>query len=100
MQQYQTQRQGHSQGQQQQLVMTVPPQVITTKDHLYLKDQLSWELVAMKKCSHFAAECSDPEIAQAIGQAGQMHQRHYNLLLKHLQNDNTAEMQWVQQLQQ
>ncbi|MFM9278497.1 ferritin family protein [Paenibacillus jiagnxiensis] len=96
MQQNQTQ----GQGQQQQLVMTVPPQVITTKDHLYLKDQLSWELVAMKKCSHFAAECSDPEIAQAIEQAGQMHQRHYNLLLKHLQNDNSAEMEWVQQLQQ
>jgi hypothetical protein len=85
---------------QQQAVMQVPPQVITTKDYLYLKDQLSWELLAMKKCRHFAQECSDPEIGQAIDRAGQMHQRHYNLLLKHLQNNNTAEMQKVQQLQQ
>lgn len=88
-----------TQGQIQPLI-AVPPQVITIKDHLYLKDQLSWELVTMKKCHHFAAECSDAEIAQAIEQAGQMHQRHYNLLLKHLQNDNTAEMQSIQQLPQ
>ncbi|PLR76018.1 hypothetical protein CU633_18095 [Bacillus sp. V3-13] len=86
--------------QQQQPVMQQPPQVITTKDHLYLKDQLSWELIAMKKCRHFANECSDPEIIQAIDKAGQMHQRHYELLLKHLQNNNKTEMQKVHQLQQ
>ncbi|MDP4099431.1 hypothetical protein OIN60_22195 [Paenibacillus sp. P96] len=95
MQQNQTQGQG-----QQQPILSVPPQVITIKDHLYLKDQLSWELITMKKCSHFAAECSDPEIAQAIQQAGQMHERHYELLLKHLHNNNTMEMQRVQQFQQ
>ncbi|MBN2981699.1 MULTISPECIES: hypothetical protein [Cohnella] len=93
----QTQAQGQ---QQQQPVMQQPPQVITTKDHLYLKDQLSWELLAMKKCSHFAGECTDQEIRQAIDQAGQMHKRHYELLLKHLQHNNTAEMQKVRQLQQ
>ncbi|UVI29198.1 hypothetical protein [Paenibacillus spongiae] len=87
MQQYQTQGQ-----QQQQPVMMQPPQVITTKDCLYLKDQLSWELIAMKKCHHLAQECTDPEIRQAIDQAGQMHQRHYQLLVKHLQNNNNAEM--------
>ena len=87
------------QTQVQQTAMTLPPQVITTKDHLYLKDQLSWELIAMKKCRHFAAECTDPEIRQAIDQAGQMHQRHYQLLLRHLQTNNTAAMQSVQQFQ-
>jgi len=86
--------------QQQQPILMQPPQVITTKDHLYLKDQLSWELVAMKKCRHFAQECQDPEIRQAIDQAGEMHQRHYNMLLQHLQNDNTAQMQSVHQYQQ
>lgn len=94
MQQHQTS------GQQQQPVMQRPPQVITTKDFTYVKDQLSWELIAMKKCRHFAQECSDSEIAEAIDRAGQMHQRHYGLLLKHLQNNNTAEMAKVQQLQQ
>lgn len=84
----------------QQPLMMQPPQVITTKDYLYLKDQLSWELIAMKKCRHFAQECIDPEIVQAIDKAGQMHLRHYEMLLKHLQNDNNAQMQQVQQMQQ
>lgn len=85
--------------QQQQPLMATPPQVITTKDIQYLKDQLSWELLAMKKCHHFAKECSDPEIKTAIDMAGQMHQRHYNLLVKHLKNNNTAEMAKVPQMQ-
>lgn len=94
-------QQTQQQGQQQQPTMQVPPQVITTKDHIYLKDQLSWLLLAMKKCHHYAQECTDTQIAQAIDQAGQMHQRHYMLLLKHLQNDNTSAMQNVhQQMQQ
>jgi light-regulated signal transduction histidine kinase (bacteriophytochrome) len=84
---------------QQQPVMMQPPQVVTIKDCLYLKDQLSWELIAMKKCHHFAQECIDIEIKQALEQAGQMHQRHYQLLLKHLQNNNTAEMTKFQQMQ-
>ena len=90
----------NQQQEQQQPTFSQPPKVITTKDILYLKDQLSWELVAMKKCYHFARECSDSDISQAIDQAGQMHQRHYELLLKHLQNDNTAEMKTVQQKMQ
>lgn len=93
--------QSQTQGQQQQQpILPEPPQVITTKDCMYLKDQMSWELIAMKKCRHFAAECSDPEIAQIMDRAGQMHQRHFEMILKHLQNDNTTEMQRVQQLQQ
>jgi hypothetical protein len=87
------------QAQQQQPVLMQPPNVITTKDFLYLKDQLSWELLAMKKCHHFAQECMDAEIKQSLEQAGQMHQRHYELLLKHLQNNNPAEMTKVQQMQ-
>lgn len=79
--------------------MSVPPQVITTKDSQYLKDQLSWEILAMKKCSHFAKECTDPEIRTAIDKAGQMHQRHYTMLLKHLQNNNAQAMQSVPQTQ-
>lgn len=95
MQQNQT-----AQQQQQTNIMHVPPQVVTTKDCLYLKDQLSWEILAMKKCRHFAQECSDQEIAQSIDKAGQMHQRHYNLLLKHLQNNNNEQMKQVPQNQQ
>ncbi|KRF21513.1 hypothetical protein [Paenibacillus sp. Soil787] len=88
------------QEQQQNAIMQVTPQVITTKDSQYLKDQLSWELLAMKKCRHFAQECSDSEIGQLIDKAGQMHQKHYMLLLKHLQNNNSEEMKKVPQTQQ
>ncbi|CAM4351206.1 hypothetical protein L1N85_24725 [Paenibacillus alkaliterrae] len=93
-------QQNQTQQQQQNNMMQVPPQVITIKDSLYLKDQLSWEILAMKKCRHFAQECSDQEISQMIDKAGQMHQRHYTLLLKHLQNNNTEEMKKVPQTQQ
>ncbi|WP_276355155.1 hypothetical protein [Cohnella caldifontis] len=82
---------------QQAPLMQTPPQVITVKDFNYLKDMLSWELLAMKKCSHFAKECSDTDIRTEIDKAGQMHLRHYNLLLKHLQNDNNAAMKSVPQ---
>jgi len=77
---------------QTQPLMQVPPAVITTKDYSYLKDELSWELLAMKKCSHFARECSDPEIRQAIDKAGLMHQQHYMQILKHLQTNNNQAM--------
>ncbi|MBO8172305.1 MAG: hypothetical protein H0Z33_10480 [Bacillaceae bacterium] len=85
-------------GQQtQQPVIPQPPQVITTKDYLYLKDGMSWLLDAMKKCHHFAQEATNPEVKQALDKAGKTHQRHYQMLLKHLQNNNTQEMANVQQ---
>lgn len=82
---------------QQQPIMMTPPSVITGKDLLYLKDGMSWLLDAMKKCSHFAGEVQDPQIKQAMNQIGQLHQRHYNLLLKHCQNNNTQQMAGVTQ---
>ncbi|WP_202080052.1 hypothetical protein [Caldalkalibacillus salinus] len=82
---------------QQPPVMNEPPRVITTKDALYLKDHMSWHLMTMKKCAHYAQECTDPEIRQALDQAGRMHQKHYQMLLKHCQNNNTAEMAKVPQ---
>lgn len=82
-----------------QPLMQTPPAVITTKDCLYLKDELSWELLAAKKCSHTARECSDPEIRQAIDKAGQMHQQHYMRILKHLQTNNNQAMSSIPQPQ-
>ncbi|HEU4963824.1 MAG TPA: hypothetical protein VFV52_08225 [Bacilli bacterium] len=100
--QQQGQQQGHQQGQQQQQQMQQQNQQqqqmkqqikqqygghysqLSTKDFNYLKDNLSWELLAMKKCAHFAAECQDPQIAQLINQVGQMHERHYNTLLQYV----------------
>jgi len=84
---------------QTQPIMQTPPAVITTKDSAYLKDELSWELLAMKKCSHLARECSDPDIRQAIDKAGLMHQQHYMRILKHLQTNNNQAMSSVPQSQ-
>ncbi|NGQ95211.1 ferritin-like domain-containing protein [Brevibacillus sp. SYP-B805] len=75
--------------------MQVPPRVITNKDLLYLKDALSWELNAFKKFHFFAQQASDPQIKQALDKAGQMHQRHYQKLLTHLQVNNNQAMAGV-----
>lgn len=77
---------------QQQVPIPVPPRVITTKDLLYLKDAMSWELTAFKKFHFFAGQAKDPQVKQALDKAGQMHQRHYQKLLTHLQVDNNAAM--------
>jgi hypothetical protein len=74
--------------QAQQTVRPQPPQVISTKDALYLTDMMSWNLLAMKKAHFFASQCQDQEVVAAIERAGQMHQRHYQRILGHLQNPN------------
>ncbi|CEH30842.1 hypothetical protein AM501_27625 [Aneurinibacillus migulanus] len=92
--------------QQMQVPIPTPPRVITTKDLLYLKDALSWELTAFKKFHFFAQQATNPQIKQALDKAGQMHQRHYQKLLTHLQVDNYTAManlpgpQQAQQLSQ
>lgn len=77
---------------QTQVPIPVPPRVITTKDLLYLKDALSWELSAFKKFHFFAQQATNPQIKQALDKAGQMHQGHYQKLLTHLQVDNNTAM--------
>lgn len=69
---------------QQQPIMQQPPRKVTVKDSLYLTDMLSWNLLAMKKAHFFAEHCQDPEIKQVLDKAGQMHQRHYQKILTHL----------------
>lgn len=71
-------------------VMPEPPNVLSTKDHLYLKDALSWELTAMKIMHHAAQNCVDPEIRLWLDRAGSMHQNHYLALLKHTYPGNAA----------
>ena len=65
--------------------MQQPPFVISTKDHLYLQDMLSWNLVAVKKAHFFKQNVQDSEIKNAIHQMEIMHQRHYQILLNHMQ---------------
>lgn len=74
--------------QSQQGIMVEPPSVVSTKDALYLTDMLSWNLLAMKKSHFFAQQCQDQEIVAEIQRCGEMHQRHYELILSHLNTQN------------
>lgn len=74
------------QNMQQQSTMPQPPNVISTKDHLYLKDMMSWNLGAMKKAYFFSQTCQDPDVKTVLDEAWQMHARHYEQLLTHLEN--------------
>jgi hypothetical protein len=71
--------------QNQQPVYNEPPKVMSTKDHLYINDMLSWNLLAMKKMSFYASQCQDQDVINLLNQAGQMHQRHYQSLMQQLQ---------------
>lgn len=70
---------------QQQPIMQQPPHVITTKDLSYINDMLAWNLLAMKKAHFFAGQCQDQSVKMEVEKCGQMHQRHYEMLLAHLQ---------------
>ncbi|WP_181349566.1 hypothetical protein [Thalassobacillus sp. CUG 92003] len=69
--------------------MKQPPHIVSTKDQLYLTDMLSWNLNACKKAHFFAQQCQTQELQAALEQAGEMHQRHYNKILEHLNTQQT-----------
>jgi len=73
----------HSTGQNTNMMMQ-PPATITVKDSLYLTDMLSWNLLAMKKAHFFAANTKDPSIKSYLEKCGQMHQKHYEQIISHL----------------
>ncbi|TCN25996.1 ferritin-like domain-containing protein [Mesobacillus foraminis] len=77
---------------QTQAQIPYPPRAITTKDILYLKDALSWELLAFKKFHFLAEHAENPEIKAALDKAGKLHQDHFERLLIHFQVDNNAAM--------
>ena len=81
-------------------IMPAPPPAITTKDLLYLKDVLSWELLACKKFHFLASQVQNEEIKQALERTGRMHQEHYQKILNHLQVDNQAVLNHMPNLNQ
>jgi hypothetical protein len=58
---------------------------LTDKELHYMKDFLSWELLAIKKCNDAATRCQDQQIMTMIKSTGQKHQQQYNQLLTFLQ---------------
>ncbi|KAA9019999.1 hypothetical protein [Niallia endozanthoxylica] len=87
------QQQSNMNTQNQGVLYQEPPAVISTKDTMYLTDMLSWNLLAMKKAHFFAQQCHDPEIVSALESCGQMHQRHYERILSHLNVQNQTQQQ-------
>ncbi|KON86436.1 hypothetical protein AF332_06095 [Sporosarcina globispora] len=82
--------------QNQQGIMQQPPAVISTKDALYLTDMLSWNLLACKKAHFYAQQCQDQELKIHFEQCGQMHQRHYEQLLAHFNQQNQQNFMGMQ----
>jgi len=78
--------------QNSQIPIPNPPRAITTKDLMYLKDAMSWELLAFKKFHFYAQQVQNPTIQQALDKAGQMHQDHFERILTHLQINNDQVM--------
>jgi len=74
-------------------IMTTPPVMVTVKDSLYFTDMLSWNLLAMKKAHFYAQNAQDPAIKAQIEKCGQMHQRHYERILQHFNDNSQASMQ-------
>ncbi|MFK7696179.1 hypothetical protein [Paenibacillus sp. HJGM_3] len=71
---------------QQNMANTTPNRnMLTDKELNYVKDFLSWELLAVKKCEDAANACTDVQIQNKLRQCGQKHVQHYNQLLTHLQ---------------
>ncbi len=56
---------------------------ISTKEINYLKDHLSWELLAAKKCFHHANELQDTNFKEIFHTAGRVHQENYVNLLNY-----------------
>jgi len=69
--------------------MEQPPGVVCSKDLNYLEDAMSWELTSMKKCNYFAQQADTERIKQTLSKAGNMHQRHYQMLLNHVDPSKT-----------
>lgn len=57
---------------------------LSEKDLAYMKDQMSWELVACKKAYQYAHQTMEPECRQLMFQVAEQHQRNMEQVLGHL----------------
>ncbi|WP_227397180.1 hypothetical protein [Jeotgalibacillus aurantiacus] len=52
-------------------------QSLSTKDVLYLKDVLEWNMLAAKKAHYAAAQCTNPQLKAQLETCCTMHRNHY-----------------------
>lgn len=58
---------------------------ISAKELNYVKDFLSWELLAAKKCNDYANQEQDPNVSQVLAKCARIHQQNYVDMLSYLQ---------------
>lgn len=74
-----------SQPKDEKILYPEPPKMVSTKDFLYFKDMMSWNLLAAKKMNWAAENCQLPDLKKQFETAEQMHVNHYDELLKALE---------------
>ncbi|MCZ0703273.1 hypothetical protein J2T56_002435 [Natronobacillus azotifigens] len=89
MQQQQMQNMNQNQTGQ---IMTQPPNMISSKDLLYLTDMMSWNLGALKKAHCFSQKCTIPEIQTALDNVSKMHEKHYQTLLQYTKQHSNSQV--------
>jgi hypothetical protein len=57
---------------------------LSTKEVNYLKDHLSWELLAAKKCYNHAKSMQDQNYAKLFDDIGRVHQENFVDLLNYV----------------
>ena len=64
---------------------------LSTKELNYVKDYLSWELLAVKKCYNYASQESNTEDQKIFFDAVKVHQNNYMNLLNYIQQFNNQQ---------
>jgi hypothetical protein len=57
---------------------------LSEKDLAYMKDHMSWELLACKKAYQYAHQTLEPECRQVATQVAETHQRNFERIVQHL----------------
>ncbi|MDW7651419.1 MAG: hypothetical protein SCK29_03780 [Bacillota bacterium] len=57
---------------------------LSTKEVNYLKDHLSWELMAAKKCYNHAQDATDQQYSKLLDDIGRVHQENFVDILNYV----------------
>lgn len=61
--------------------MKETPNIITTKDLLYIEDMMNWNLIMNKKINTLLNCVEDPEVEDLLIKTKKMHNKHFEKLL-------------------
>ncbi len=57
---------------------------LSTKEVNYLKDHLSWELMAAKKCYNYAQQMANQDYSRLLDDIGKIHQENFVDLMNYV----------------